>query len=577
MPRHDHSAIGSQRQISGGFWLGFHDRYLRAKLFIKALLGIGLTVGGLHVTLAWVGWFLWAPDHFTALWQEMLQDFAAHELPRLDRIGSSFSAACGSYYAALVWANPVWLLALVLICAAAWRSRQLRTRTHLRGSRLDHKPKLPKRRSAQQGLALGEVWLTRQDEIRHTLCVGRPGVGKTVLMQSVLEQLLAREEDAKILIYDFKGDYVSTFLQDGDELFNPLDRRSVRWNIFSDIRDILDIDAICQSLIPESHDQERFWIDSARAVLSGILHRCWHDRTRTNAAVWGWLTRDTKELADALAAIPQGQRGWKAIENPSSPQALGVMATLMNYAKTFEAMARWEGGWSAREWATLPGRRVLYIANTSQVKDTLKPILSLCIDLLGRTLLSLPDQLDRRLYFIIDEFGTLQRLSMIAELLTLSRSKGGSVWLGIQDLGQIERLYHRELKQTLINACGNTAVFALADPDTQQYVSNLIGQAEYEDPDLHQTIADQHAGGFQMRRQEKTAPLVMPSELQSLPDLSCLIRTNSSCGVWSQTRIPYCRREPRRAAFEPLPELTLPDGAEESNADVTNDLIRESR
>jgi type IV secretory pathway TraG/TraD family ATPase VirD4 len=97
-----------------------------------------------------------------------------------------------------------------------------------------------------------------------------------------------------------------------------------------------------------------------------------------------------------------------------------------------------------------------------------------------------------------------------------------------------------------------------------RFLSNLIGQAEYEDPDLHQTIADQHAGGFQMRRQEKTAPLVMPSELQSLPDLSCLIRTNSSHGVWSQTRIPYCCREPRRAAFEPLPELMLPKDEQES-------------
>jgi type IV secretory pathway TraG/TraD family ATPase VirD4 len=140
------------------------------------------------------------------------------------------------------------------------------------------------------------------------------------------------------------------------------------------------------------------------------------------------------------------------------------------------------------------------------------------------------------------------------------------VWLGIQDVGQLDRIYQKDVRQTIINACGNTAVFALADPETQQYVSDLIGEVEYEDPDLHQNIAGNAHGGFSLRRQEKTAPLMMPSELQSLPDLTCLIRASSSQGAWLRTTLDYHPRPIVCASFKPCPELVLPGAETASNA-----------
>jgi type IV secretory pathway TraG/TraD family ATPase VirD4 len=47
------------------------------------------------------------------------------------------------------------------------------------------------------------------------------------------------------------------------------------------------------------------------------------------------------------------------------------------------------------------------------VQDTLKPILSLFIDLIGRRLLSMKDDYHRRIFFFLDELGTLQKLSSI--------------------------------------------------------------------------------------------------------------------------------------------------------------------
>ncbi len=550
--------LGSKQPLPRGTWLGWHNWYLRARLHAEAILQAVVFVGLLHLVVAGGLWWFW---HFSTLREfaaYVAHEFDSRRIPALQVVVEFLEFVRHTYADTLYRTWPAWLLLPILWGKAARTAETLRSRTYLRGSRIDEAPTLHAPRSLSHGLALGNVWLSRHDEIRHVFTIGRPGVGKTVLFHAALEQLLMRREDAKLLIYDFKGDYFSRFARPGDLLFNPMDARSVSWNIFDDLEDVMDIDAVCQSLIPESRDEEKFWIDSARAVLSGILHYCWRAGTRTNAAIWEWVTRPTKDLAAALASIPEGQRGWKAIEDASSKQALGVMATLMLYAKPFEYMAYWSGGWSVRGWISALGPSVLYVSNTPRVKDTLKPILSLCIDLLGRTLLSMPDDLQRRVYFIIDEFGTLQRLSTITDLLTLSRSKGGSVWLGIQDIGQIDKVYHRDLRQTIINACGNTVVFALADPETQRYVSQLIGEVEYEDPDLYHSIAGDQHGSFSFRRHMKTALLMLPSELQSLPDLTCLIRTSSSNGVWARTRLAYRPRCIMRSAFQPLPQLVLP-------------------
>jgi len=49
----------------------------------------------------------------------------------------------------------------------------------------------------------------------------------------------------------------------------------------------------------------------------------------------------------------------------------------------------------------------------------------------------------------------LNRLNSIVDLLTNGRSKGASVWLAVQDIGQISNLYGDNLRQTIMNACNN--------------------------------------------------------------------------------------------------------------------------
>ena len=112
----------------------------------------------------------------------------------------------------------------------------------------------------ERALMIGNCMLPVSAETEHVFIIGKPGVGKSVLAYSIVEQLI--DSGRKAVVYDFKGDFLSKFYDEKHDLiFNPLDERSVKWNIIDEITgagDRMKISAaakrICHSLIPESPD-----------------------------------------------------------------------------------------------------------------------------------------------------------------------------------------------------------------------------------------------------------------------------------------------------------------------------------
>lgn len=198
---------------------------------------------------------------------------------------------------------------------------------------------------------------------------------------------------------------------------------------------------------------------------------------------------------------------------------------MMQYTKSFEFMSAADGDFSVKKWLEDEKPGFIFVTNYSDNKDTLKPVLSLFIDLLGRKLLSMKDDYNRRIFFMLDEFGTLQRLPTIIQLLTLSRSKGGSCWIGIQDIGQLDKLYTDQLRQSIVNACGGNLMFAVADPVSAKFLSDKIGDAEYIGTDeTHSMGTEDTRDGISLVRRKRTEKLVLPSDIENLRDLECFLK-----------------------------------------------------
>jgi len=449
--------------------------------------------------------------------------------------------------ALLIWSCILYAFYPFIIMLFKGRATGQATTKHLDGAGL-----IPVKQFAAEigkgDLPIGSFRLPVEEENKHCFIVGRPGTGKTVFLSQVVKRLSERK--AKAVIYDPKGDYTERFFDPSrDILFNPLDQRSAGWCLFNDLRTKLDINSISTSLIPPTLSEYSFWNDGARAVFSGLIHYLWKEDVRTNADIWAMVTKSGSEIFSALNSIDEGKAGARFVENPDSPQARGIFATMMQYTQAFQFMDDSPRSLSILDWLGSKDSGFIFVTNQADIQDTLRPILSMFIDYLGKKLLSLPDDLNRRVFFLLDEFGSLQRLSSIKELLTVSRSKGGSCWLGVQDMGQLRKLYSPDIANTIVNACGTSVMFAVADPDTAQYLVRKIGDTEIiETEETHSMGVENYRDGVSMTSRRKRQPLLLNANLMNLPDLHAYVKIPNSPFI-TITEFPIYRYEKKMVPF----------------------------
>ena len=405
-------------------------------------------------------------------------------------------------------------------------------------------------------IKLGKVYLPRPDEIKGTFLGGKPGSGKTNAFNQIITTVRKRKQ--RMIIHCYKGDYVEKFYDPKDGiLFNPLDQRSVGWCLFNDCKSVMDIEAFAGYLIPDAAPgSDPFWNNAARDVMVGILRYCYINNKRTNKDIWETCIIPNDILYDMLKVTKGGERGAKHIEDTSSKTAASIMSNLMQYVKVFEYMVHMKGDFSITQWVkNKKGSGIIFVTNYERLKLTLNPMISLFIQTAGSVLLSEPDDLENRLFFFLDEFGRLQNLSAIESLMVASRSKGGSVFIGVQDIGQIDKVYKKETRATILNSAANRIIFNCKDHDTAKFFSTDIGKTEYYESMESQSLAMEDSDKLNTSRQRRREDLVTPEDIQALPDLTCFVSIGHHDIAY--TKFKYKKYPKISESFIQRPELEL--------------------
>lgn len=93
--------------------------------------------------------------------------------------------------------------------------------------------------------------------------------------------------------------------------------------------------------------------------------------------------------------------------------------------------------------------------------------------------------LDRKVSFILDEFGNLAPLSYIQKKLTLSRGRGITWHLVVQSLEQLSLVYGDKVAQIIIENCNNIIYLYSPDIKLVKHISELCGEKTGEsNPDV---------------------------------------------------------------------------------------------
>lgn len=397
---------------------------------------------------------------------------------------------------------------------------------HLRGNQLvDVKTVQKMMKGEDCRYSLGDVPFSAKFETRHTLLAGTTGSGKTRVIHQILQP--TRKTDARAICVDVGGALVSRYWRgegSGDIILNPRDARSVAWSPLAEINDLDDIPLIASAIIPDGTGSSAEWNKYAQRLLAGVLQRVW-EQGGDNSEVIRLLTRaPAEELRDLLAGLPaEGM-----LREGNEKMLASVMAIISSYATPLGALDPSAGAdsFSVSKWVMADTKgEWLFLNFADRQIEQLKPIITAVLSISISATLSLKEDSERRLFYIIDEFDSLGPISGIQSLCTRGRRYGAAVVISIQSVSQLYTHYGRDVANTLLANLGSQLVLRLPDAETAEWASRTFGDEQIREEHVSTSRSHDLDGknststSYQTRQQR----VVLPSEIQNLPDLVGLL------------------------------------------------------
>lgn len=463
-------------------------------------------------------------------------------LPMHSSSGWSFATCKTIYTFLLPYENdikmavlPYYFISLLpftfMVVGFTWfkrRANKMYQNTHLRGARLISEKDLNDA-IYDDGLNAeiyisDKVLIPQKYETHHIVLLGKPGTGKTVVISSLIEQVLKRND--KAIIIDSKADFISYFYRhDYDVLMNPFDVRGLKINLLEEIEDVTEIDEICNIIIPDAGDnKDPFWVNSSRGLLNAILKYCYANNLKDNKSVYAACSEEREKLY-IMAKKVQNHNAANTIKENNNT-ASSIIQVFRSYIRVLEYMSLGEKTFSLRDWVNDDNNRTsIFIPNYAKISAALRPIITVFYYLASNHILSLGDNRERRIWMFTDEFSRLDKIGAMHDILSNARSKGGCYVLGAQSLEKIMSTYGEKEGRSLLDNIGNTLIFNLPDEKAAEYGASRFGKKEFMDVTESLSMGSRDVrDGATLSEQRKQEYIIFPAEIQYLKDLNYYLK-----------------------------------------------------
>ncbi len=236
-------------------------------------------------------------------------------------------------------------------------------------------------------------------------------------------------------------------------------------------------------------------------------------------------------------------------------QAAGVKATASLQLNFLQHLNHWcfnPEPFRITEWCTNEQENWIFLIVRDRDLAASKPLLRTWVDLTTLGVLQREENhFYPHLWLIADELPGLGRLPTLGKLLSQGRKYRATALVGYQTSGQIEDLYGQDGAKEILQGLQNKFVFRCSDSDTSKKASLELGEQELEEISTSIQFGQLNSSDRNsLNRSIKTRPVVMPSQIQNLPDL--------------QAYIKLCHLNPTLIHFEyrSIPQINLPNNSE---------------
>jgi type IV conjugative transfer system coupling protein TraD len=401
--------------------------------------------------------------------------------------------------------------------------RGLGSNEYLRGARFGSAREVRRAlwRQSKGPLSIGGVPVPAAYEPEHILLCGAPGTGKTNLITHMLDGI--RREGRRAIVYDTAGSFVEKFYRPKiDILLNPLDARTDRWSPWVDVPRDYHYDQIAESTIPDKAG-DPFWVKAPRATLVAVMRKLAQQKHMLTSVLVQQIMRSN--LAD-LSTFAQGTDAAAFISKEGERTSAGVHAELASVMRSFSYLDDTTDGFSIRKWVENErGDGWLFISVRDDQLPSLRPLITVWLDIAISAIMSLAPDRKRRIYCVIDELPSLQRLPSLSNFLARARKYGGCGILGFQSYPQLEATYGSKDAAAITGYCSTWVALRANDTPTAKLVSENLGQVEQVEANEGMSYGvNDMRDGINLSRMQVTRPLVLHTEVTNLPNLSGFLR-----------------------------------------------------
>lgn len=432
------------------------------------------------------------------------------------------------------------VIALILTCVITffivrWLTNRGKAQTanqYIRGAQLDDAKVIAKRIRKDRlnsDIEVDGIPIIKESEVQHFLVHGTTGVGKGELIKKMLDAIRARGD--RVILYDKGCTFTSLYYREStDKILNPFDQRCAPWDCWREALEAPDFENMAESLIPMHGETDPFWVNAARTIFASAAYTMQDDSERSIVRLLRLLL--TEELQNLEKYLSETEAAT-LVSDKIEKTAISIRSVLTTYLKSLKYLQGLnpvgQAGFSIREWVKQENNDGwLFISADAEQISALRPLISMWLAMASITLLSLPENYERRIWFIVDELPSLHKLPQLSETIAEVRKFGGCFLLGMQNYAQLEKVYGRNGAREIFDLLNTRFFFRSPSSDMAKLVSQELGEEETESlRENYSYGANRIRDGISIGHQRVIKPIVSYSEIMTLQDLHCYLRLPS--------------------------------------------------
>lgn len=415
--------------------------------------------------------------------------------------------------------------------------------------------------SSSLGFKVGSVGVPDALLARNVAFLGGMGTGKS---QGFFNFLDAARPSVKAVIYDITGDFVERFYDPsrGDVILNPFDERCAPWSIFADLRTEIDYTTVSQYFVQKSGSETNpVFVDGARLLLEDVLKLVQLEPglTRSMGEVAQIiLTKPLDELVALIRKHGLPSSGSLSPDNPRTSESVRFTLTNQIALRFFRLFNEAESKFSIRKFIESESKGWIFITSHPEQHAVIKPFAAAWLELALLAAMGGRPINHTRVIFSIDELASLPYLHALEIGLTQGRKFGVSSLLGFQNQAQVEAIYGKEMARVLTANAQTKVVFRTEDADSAKSLAETLGKQEIDEASEGLSFGiESSRDSSQISRRRAEMGIVLPSEIQTLPDLTAFLKVAGNFPV-ARVSIPYQQRELISQAYVLRPMSALP-------------------